>query len=125
MAAPTVLGENACRVTLSENCLIPQLRIYQEKLLLQLFNDTGESLVDDPSVGLSELYSANAPIRIAILPRLLVMNDYSDKVLASRRTFSNRLGDRQFKFCRGNLRSSVPAPPRFFGRLCRLRLDSC
>ena len=51
MAAPTVLGENVCRVALTENRLIPQSRIWQAKLLLQLFNDAGESLVDGPSVG--------------------------------------------------------------------------
>ena len=51
MAAPTVPSENVCRVALTENRLIPQSRIRQAKLLLQLFNDAGESLVDGPSVG--------------------------------------------------------------------------
>jgi hypothetical protein len=51
MAVPTGLGENVCRVALTENRLIPQSRIRQAKLLLQLFNDAGKSLVDGPSVG--------------------------------------------------------------------------
>ena len=125
MAALAVPGGNARRVALSENGLISQLRIYQAKFLLQLFNDMGETLVDDLSVGLSEFYAANAPIRIAILLRLLVMNDHSDEAAAFRRIFSNRLGDRQLELCRRNLRSPVLAPPRFFGRLWRLQLDRC
>ena len=66
---------------------IPQWRIYQAKLLLQLFDDAGESFVDDSPVGLSEFDAANAPIRIVILLRLLVMNDHSDKFAASRCIF--------------------------------------
>jgi hypothetical protein len=103
-----------CQVASSKLCLIPQMGIGQAKLLLQLLDDTAECLFDDPPVGLSELHTANAPVRVSGLFRLPVMNDHSDKAAAFRRGFSDRLGNCVFKFRGSNRRSLIPAPPGLF-----------
>jgi hypothetical protein len=77
---------------------ISWLRIGKAKFLLQLFDDGGKGLIDRLSIGLSEFYSSDSPIRIESCLRAIMMDNHPNKIFASRGRFSNGLRNCRFKF---------------------------
>ena len=92
-----------------------RLPISESKFSLQL-HDRSENFTDHLLVSLPELYASNFPVRIEPHFRFLAIDDHSDEIVASRRSFSDRFRNRQFKFLRGNGESWVLAPPLLLER---------
>jgi hypothetical protein len=71
-----------------------RLPISESKFSLQLLDDRSENFTDHLLVGLPELYASNFPVRIEPHFRFLAIDDHSDEIVASRRSFSDRFRNR-------------------------------
>ena len=70
-----------------------RLPISESKFSLQL-HDRSENFTDHLLVSLPELYASNFPVRIEPHFRFLAIDDHSDEIVASRRSFSDRFRNR-------------------------------